>query len=333
MLKKMIYAFFVIACCLQFSARAEHVQALSFDGGGVRGVVSLELLKNLQQDAQFNYKNFDIYAGTSTGSILALCCACGMEIDEIISDYEDMSRSVFSNGHFFSFLYEKYSADELKKKILHVLKKNGYSEDTLIKDLPKKIVITTVKLDDKESGRWTLEFIENITEGGGNVKVIDAILDSTAAPMFFPSHQNHVDGGMGMNDPCLAALTYALELSDYDLKDIVILSIGTGYENRYIKDNEDWGFFQWFIKSPDASAGSAPLTVMIMDVEQQMTAQITSKMLGDSFKKIDFLLKEAIALDDYEKIDTLIEFTKDFIQNNPDEWKEICRWVEDYLKN
>jgi len=64
---------FVFCLLVSFSLGAEETRILSLDGGGVRGVVSLSLLSHLKQGTGINYRDdFDIYAGTSTGSIVSV---------------------------------------------------------------------------------------------------------------------------------------------------------------------------------------------------------------------------------------------------------------------
>src|SRR5262245_9236130 len=52
---------------------------LSCDGGGIRGVITAKLLQALDPSV---IKNIDLFAGTSTGSIIALGLASGVPIDD-----------------------------------------------------------------------------------------------------------------------------------------------------------------------------------------------------------------------------------------------------------
>ena len=55
---------------------------LSCDGGGVRGVITAKLLQSL--DPAF-LQSVSLFAGTSTGSIIALGLAAGVPIGTIVS--------------------------------------------------------------------------------------------------------------------------------------------------------------------------------------------------------------------------------------------------------
>lgn len=321
---------FIFSLLVSFSIGAQETRILSLDGGGVRGVVSLSLLSHLKQGTGINYRDdFDIYAGTSTGSIIAVALACGMDVNEILTAYKKLSAEVFSDGSRWSIFKPEYSHDKLKHNIEKILQSCGQSPDVLVRDLPKKIIITTVNLDDKTVNRWRMDFIENITPDGGNIKVVDAILESTAAPTYFPAEHDHVDGGMGMNDPTLAALMFAYDPTD-DLRDFVILSVGTGYDPRYVEGKEDWGTYDW-ITHGSPHSGSPALVNLLMDVEAQIPEQVISKLLGDRYRKLNFALPKPIALDDYKSIDHLLKYTREFIGNDLVGWHETIMWTKDHL--
>ena len=71
---------------------------LSFDGGGIWGLVSAVWLGRLEEKLGGQVRDqFDLVAGTSTGSILA--CAVSMELnaEAIIDLYVKHGREVFPN--------------------------------------------------------------------------------------------------------------------------------------------------------------------------------------------------------------------------------------------
>lgn len=53
---------------------------LSFDGGGIRGLVTLALLKRLEAKIPNLITGADLFAGTSTGGIIALGLAAGNSV-------------------------------------------------------------------------------------------------------------------------------------------------------------------------------------------------------------------------------------------------------------
>lgn len=66
---------------------------LALDGGGIRGILTLEYLAAIETQLRERYKNndlllcdyFDLIGGTSTGSIIAAGLALGFSVDELFS--------------------------------------------------------------------------------------------------------------------------------------------------------------------------------------------------------------------------------------------------------
>ena len=76
---------------------------LALDGGGIRGVLTLEyleaieaLLRQRRADPDLLLSDyFDLIGGTSTGSIIAAGLACGMSVKDIKSLYYGLGAKVF----------------------------------------------------------------------------------------------------------------------------------------------------------------------------------------------------------------------------------------------
>ena len=70
---------------------------LSCDGGGILGLISVEILAKLEADLRIQYKKpdlvladwFDFVCGTSTGAMIAACISTGMSMDTIRKFYVD----------------------------------------------------------------------------------------------------------------------------------------------------------------------------------------------------------------------------------------------------
>jgi patatin-like phospholipase/acyl hydrolase len=78
--------------------------------------------------------------------------------------------------------------------------------------------------------------------------MVDVALYTSAAPTYFPTYRGYVDGGVVSNNPSMCAVAQALEptTGKQKLRDIRVLSMGTGYNPKYITaENEDWGFIEW----------------------------------------------------------------------------------------
>ena len=76
---------------------------LSLDGGGIRGVFSLEILLHMQGLLRLHYgspglvlaDHFDFFAGTSTGAIIATCLCWSMQVEEILDLYVKYGETMF----------------------------------------------------------------------------------------------------------------------------------------------------------------------------------------------------------------------------------------------
>lgn len=75
---------------------------LCLDGGGVRGLSSLYILKQLMESINFENppkpcEYFDLVGGTSTGGLIAIMLGrLQMTVDECIDAYREMSPKIFT---------------------------------------------------------------------------------------------------------------------------------------------------------------------------------------------------------------------------------------------
>lgn len=81
------------------------VRILSFDGGGVRGALSVRLLEHLQSPScGLDLSRITVFAGTSTGSIISGGLACGLTPAELVSLYSNQASSIFSKASVMPFV-------------------------------------------------------------------------------------------------------------------------------------------------------------------------------------------------------------------------------------
>jgi patatin-like phospholipase/acyl hydrolase len=186
---------------------------LSFDGGGIRGIVSLILLKRLMADAPDLVAKADLIAGTSTGGIIALGLAAGKSVDELIALYRDNGKVIFDDSWWDNLvdLGQIAGADYDSKNLAKLLKRQFGA--TKLKQLGKRVLVPTFDLDnehaDPKKRTWKPLFFHNFPgdDSDGEQLVVDVALSTSAAPTYFPSHQGNVDGGVLANNPSMAALT------------------------------------------------------------------------------------------------------------------------------
>lgn len=74
---------------------AKKWRILALDGGGIRGIYTLELLQRLADGFDGFLSNVNVFAGTSTGSIIALGLAAGKTPSQLLALYEKFGPKVF----------------------------------------------------------------------------------------------------------------------------------------------------------------------------------------------------------------------------------------------
>lgn len=220
---------------------------LSIDGGGIKGLYSLYVLKALEEkfckEGETLSDYFDMICGASTGGIIALGIATGASIKDIISVYEKNGDKIFPNYknenwltqkamslyHYMSqFWSYKYDETHLTKVM-----DNFFGKRTL-KDSKNLLCIPSYQINTGANVVFKYPF-NNDMICDGTILMRDAALATSAAPTYLPPHHiaqlegYFADGGIWANDPSMIGITDALnyfvgpnkEFSNYD-----VLSIG-----------------------------------------------------------------------------------------------------------
>ncbi|MDV4150094.1 patatin-like phospholipase family protein [Clostridium sp. AL.422] len=276
---------------------------LSFDGGGIKGALSIEILSRIVDKYPHFLYDIDLFTGTSTGSIIAALLAKGVPIATLKKLYSSvLSKDVFSNSKL-NFIKPKYSNTALKNIL-----SDYFDENFKINDFKKFIFIPAFYLGDTNTTSWQPVFFNNLSENSTSyVTAIDAILASTAAPTYFPSYKNYIDGGVVANSPTAISLIYTLaSLKKYKIEDIVLLSIGTGDSPEKITGStKKWGILQWSFH-PFAKMKS-PLLALLMDGMTNLEDMYCREFLKNNYFRISPRVSKFIELDDYRFINYLKE--------------------------
>jgi patatin-like phospholipase/acyl hydrolase len=225
---------------------------LALDGGGMRGILTIQLLKKLEEVAEIPcFELFDMVAGTSTGGIIAGLVVKGFTATEIEQLYDKLIKEVFhkrpiGNRFINPPQYTKKRYRELLKDIIG--EKLSLQEACAIKDLD--LMITSRDMSAAEETFFTA-FKQTDGSYHGTYKdvLLRAVMESTmSAPTYFYPLERFVDGGVTThNNPSLAAFIEAIsystprdedgkrKLPQYKLPNVTIYSFGTGATQRFIK--------------------------------------------------------------------------------------------------
>jgi patatin-like phospholipase/acyl hydrolase len=98
---------------------------LALDGGGIRGLITLGILKRIEELIADRTRlklceYFDYIAGTSTGAIIAAGLSRGMTTSELIDFYMSCGKQMFEPSWIIERIKYFYTADPLKAKLQEV---------------------------------------------------------------------------------------------------------------------------------------------------------------------------------------------------------------------
>ena len=237
---------------------------LSLDGGGVRGILSAGILREIEQilkrrsgKADFRLCDyFDLIGGTSTGSIIAAALAMGRSADEVAQLYRELAPRVFAKGGEAAGIRRpRFDAERLDEVLARELGEYELGSPAL----RTGFAVFTKRID--TGSQWTLTnnphsaFWDTAPGRFANrrLQIRKLVLASAAAPSFFESRRirvapegealppgvhaegEFVDGGVAaLNDPSLQLLKVAT-LAPFGFNwtpgddRLLMISVGTGY--------------------------------------------------------------------------------------------------------
>ncbi len=238
---------------------------LSLDGGGLRGVLTLGMLREIESVLRARHGDpdlrladyFDLIAGTSTGAIIGAALALGMTVDEVHGHYMRLGNKVFKRSLLrWGALRAKFPADAVREALTGV-----YGDRRLDSpDIRTGLLVVTKRLDtgstwpltNHPKSRYYARGTQATTIANREYPLWQVVRASTAAPYFFDPESirigrgsdgakavdgDFVDGGVSPhNNPSLQALMtttipgYAFGWPTGE-KNLLIVSVGTGKAN------------------------------------------------------------------------------------------------------
>jgi len=305
---------------------------LAIDGGGVRGVMSAIILERIQREFPDISDRISVITGTSNGAILASMLAFGHTPSFCRTLLEGSAKIIFKSRPAVlqqpiasatgMLSRAKFTDHNLRTALELVFGKQVLGEAR------KKVIIPAFLLDNGPgAGRdrsCEVRYMHNLAplspteDTGAATPVVDVVLRSTAAPTFFPSHDNYVDGGMFAQDPASLALSLVMSPTRGLAKapeEIVLLSIGTGIVKRYYEDahNHDWGYVQWVPK----------MLNLFWDAMVLKSAAMCRELLGPRYHRCNPDLETDIPLDDPLQLPTLVACAQDMDLAPTLEWIRV----------
>ena len=232
---------------------------LALDGGGIRGVITLEILLKLENDLKKELgKNdefrladyFDYIGGTSTGAIIATGLSIGMSVQQLLDFYTKKGKDMFDK----TFLLKRWRSFYESGPLLDMLKETfGADTDLDLANGQFKSLLLVVTMNRSTDSPWPVSNNplakyndKSRPDCNLKIKLYQLVRASTAAPAFFPPETLEwdkndpsktfvfVDGGVTpYNNPAFLMYKMATHPA-YKLnwpvgeKNLLLVSVGTG---------------------------------------------------------------------------------------------------------
>ena len=232
---------------------------LALDGGGIRGVLTLSILKAIETQLGVARLSdyFDYIAGTSTGAIIASGLAIGKSVDELIDFYRTTGTAMFQRTRYLERLNSLYQNGPLEQQLKSVFgattdlkpprasTNNGQARlKTLLLVVTRNVTTDSPwPISSNPEARYNLPDREDCNLC---IPLWQFVRASTAAPIYFPPEiiQVHptnpektfvfVDGGITpYNNPAFVLYRFATHPA-YRLnwptgeRHLQLVSVGTG---------------------------------------------------------------------------------------------------------
>ena len=238
---------------------------LSLDGGGIRGIITLEILAKIEDQLRTEYNRgedfvladyFDYIAGTSTGAIIGTLLSMGKSVSEIRSFYLDFGKSMFEHASLLDRFKWKYTDQAFSEKLHEI-----FGKDTTLGSEVLQTVLMVVMRNANTDHPWAIsnnpnsKFNLDQRHSHLHLPLWKLIRASTAAPSFFPPEEikigDHdflfIDGGISSyNNPAFRAFINATAQPfglgwATGVDNLLLVSIGTGsipHENMELKRSD-----------------------------------------------------------------------------------------------
>ena len=167
---------------------------LAIDGGGIRGVMALEILLRIEQILGQGRKEFrlsdyfDYISGTSTGGIIAAGLALGMSVADILRFYEEAGAQMFEKTRLRNRLKYKFNDEPLARQLKDVL-----GADTTLGSERLKTLLLLVLRNATTDSPWPISNNPHAKYNDCdryncnlNLPLWQLVRASTAAPTYFP---------------------------------------------------------------------------------------------------------------------------------------------------
>ena len=281
---------------------------------------------------------FDLFAGTSTGGILALALTKpdgagkpAYSAQQLVSLYENEGQEIFSRSVWHriraigNLLEERYPATGIEQ----VLEK--YFGETRLKQALKEVIITSYEIERRIPWFFKSRNAKRFPDHDYLMKVVARA--TSAAPTYFEplkypegSLEYHawIDGGVYANNPTLCAFAEAKKAFP-QADDYLVVSLGTGELTRPISyaDAKNWGLASWALPILSVVFHGVSVTV-----DYQMTQMLPAAGTARRYYRFEPRLdKGNDDMDDASNtnLHALVSLAEELIASQQDALDDLCR--------
>ena len=293
---------------------------LSIDGGGLRGVVPVTILKKIEElTGRPIHESFDLISGTSTGGLITSALTvpknpadksqgAKYSLDDILNIYLTKGQIIFPPRHselgvlisdIDATLCPKYNGNGIAQVFTEVL------GDTRLNDCLTDVMICCYDL----ANNFPLLFTTSASKSnaGQNISMYDICRATSAGPTYLPAYELTypskdqtpkrlcIDGGVFINNPSLGALSefsknhvyygFGKENEDINYDDVFVLSIGTGSYSGPITPEQakDKGELFWATQISD---------IMMRGVNKQTDMEMNEMMVAGNYLRLTINIED-----------------------------------------
>jgi uncharacterized protein len=255
----------------EVTRQPDRFRILSIDGGGIRGLIAARVIARLEEliSAEAEEKRrladcFQMFAGTSTGGLLALGLTVPDPADptrprlsgsDLVDLYLNEGPRIFGDTlhkllSLGGWIAPKHSEARLERALRERF------GDARLGDALRELIVTSY--DMSEPGPHFFKRWRARQSADRDVAMVDVGLATSAAPTYFPSRglagRALVDGGLFAANPSVAAMVEALKRRDEEPRDLsagelLLVSLGTGqHETGHPQSRvRRWGRIGWIL--------------------------------------------------------------------------------------
>lgn len=327
--------------------RGPGANILSIDGGGIRGIIAIEVLRHLERlTGRRVHELFDYIVGVSTGAIIAAVIGSGVgTLDTARHMYYTLSREMFGNtsllgggarlmwthSYYDTNAWEKMLQDNLRDCTLTQCNRNNAPKLAVVSCVVNNGSRLTPFLFRSYSVGWRTR---SVFPGTSRARLWHAVRASAAAPTYFDEFRLdgllHQDGGIMVNNPTGVGVHEArLLFGARAVQRGTVVSVGTG---RALAAHTDYRLMAHALQpghnAPQATSWKDKFNKILDSATDTEGVHLVMNDLlpAGSYYRFNPPLMQECAMDEIDsaKLDNLVVDTQAYIRRNQHKFEQAA---------